>query len=759
MSGSVWRRRWPLLLASAAAAALLFLLLGRRGRHLPLSAQPSIVDLTKVPGTVFRVALAPDLVRIAPEVVAGSLVAVNRDGNDLLFEHPTGALPEARAGSLVLFSGLGLRKVLSTRHSHDLLLIHTVPAGLQEAVRDGVMQWEYPVRFGDLARALARAHRAHRSASLLAFTSPAFAASADEPPIKIRHNGEKNGWQFETIATIRPERLDLEETLRRQDGDMEIKLQVKGYLANFRTYTNIEFHNGAITKFEYVNRDVQGRLEFGWATRKAEAGVGTLAPPSQVVKLPPFAELPLDIGGFPFTLDITSVVLAKPALTGGLESAHGHFTVDFAGDQGLSVSQGVTTPIGSIRADPQITEDIQSMSPVAPMGFVAAVAFPRLELRQGFVASSMQGENGALAERVKQLMQQNGMGDRFDPGVQSDVGGTDGSYVEIITSTGLVDSGRQVIFPCQQTSLFLSLKVGAAKDLGVSVATEGQSYELQQRHRINPPIQACAKGLVYGSVQQAPSTDMGKCDPNMVGSASDFAGVPGGGVMQPFKGEFGHKGIDVQKLRGSPVFANLRAEVPLTELNSVKVVRGQEYYPCGGTSAGGGPDDADCFKVERNFTGLGIAGTGNARLVDAVVLVQKWSPPKDPVGSGYGGLVGFAAHYQYTGTDGAIHTFTVYLEYEHLITADYPPRKDNGDYVDNENRKIKRGEYAGCMGFGAGMQNGRDMAAAELANHPLIGYLGATENPHVHIQAAFAPGATGYLRGPFFDPTVMLAGR
>jgi len=731
---------------------------GRHSRHLPVSPWPSSVELTRVPGTVFQVALAPGLVRIAPEAVAGSLVAVNRDGNDLLFEHPPRDLADARPGTLVLFSGLGLRRVLSTQQSRDLLLIHTGAAGLQEAIREGTLRWEYPVRFGDLVRALTRAHGSHRTTPMAALTTPAFAASADEP-IKIRHNGEKNGWQFETIATIQPERLELEETLRRQEGDMEIKLQVKGYLANFRTYTNIEFHNGAVTKFEYVNRDVQGKLEFGWATRKAEAGVGILAQANQVVKLPPFAELPLDIGGFPFTLDITSVVLSKPALTGGLESAHGHFTVDFAGDQGMSVSQGVTTPIGSIRADPQITEDIQSMSPVAPMGFVAAVAFPRLELRQGFLPSSMQGENGPLAERVKQLMQQNGMDARFDPGVEADASGTGGSYVEIITSTGLVDSGRQVIFPCQQTSLFLSLKVGAAKDLGVSVSTEGQSYELQERHRINPPIQACAKGLVYGSAQQAPSTTIGNCDPNMVGTASDFAGVPGGGVMQPFKGEFGHKGVDIQKLRGTPVFANIRAEIPLTELNGVKVVRGQVYFPCGGTPGRGGSDDADCFKVEKNSTGLGIPGTGNARLVDALVLVQRWSPPKDPVTDGYGGLVGFATHYQYTGNDGASHTFTVYLEYEHLITADYPPRKDNGDYVDNENRRIKPGQYTGCKGFGAGMQNRRVMTAAELANHPLIGYLGATENPHVHIQAAYGPGSTGYLRGPFFDPTVMLAGR
>ena len=107
----------------------------------------------------------------------------------------------------------------------------------------------------------------------------------------------------------------------------------------------------------------------------------------------------------------------------------------------------------------------------------------------------------------------------------------------------------------------------------------------------------------------------------------------------------------------------------------------------------------------------------------------------------------------------ANHTFfTVYLEYEHLITPAYLPRLDNGKYIDNQNNPIAKGTYQGCTGFGSLMQDQAILSAAQLGQHPLIGFLGSTENPHVHIQAAYSDGSWGYLKNNFFDPGVILAG-
>ncbi|PYR58902.1 MAG: hypothetical protein DMF85_09340, partial [Acidobacteria bacterium] len=95
------------------------------------------------------------------------------------------------------------------------------------------------------------------------------------------------------------------------------------------------------------------------------------------VDQPPFAELPLDVGGFPFTLDIRGMFLVQPAFTGALEATHGHFKTRYHGDLGFRVDNGTTTRIGKIEDDGEITDDVTSSSPYVPMGFVAATAFPR----------------------------------------------------------------------------------------------------------------------------------------------------------------------------------------------------------------------------------------------------------------------------------------------------------------------------------------------------------------------------------------------
>jgi hypothetical protein len=251
-------------------------------------------------------------------------------------------------------------------------------------------------------------------------------------------------------------------------------------------------------------------------------------------------------------------------------------------------------------------------------------------------------------------------------------------------------------------------------------------------------------------VVRAQDAGLTPCDFNATGTAADFYGVPGGTILQPFKGVHQHKGVDVAQKRGTPVFLNLRSSIPLSELNGVRYVMfTAAAQPC---------EAPPCRRVERDLMGLGFAATGDAHLVDARVFVQPWSAKQEPVGDDYGGVAGIAAHYEYPDDRGGKHIFTIYVEYEHLITPHYPPRLDNGTFVDAEDRPIAHGAYEGCTGFGTRMQDASTLSANEIAAHPLVGFLGATETPHVHIQAAFANESAGYLRNYFIEPNVVLTG-
>jgi|GEM_PF-340811 len=230
-------------------------------------------------------------------------------------------------------------------------------------------------------------------------------------------------------------------------------------------------------------------------------------------------------------------------------------------------------------------------------------------------------------------------------------------------------------------------------------------------------------------------------------------GVPDAHITDPFyrnstekrarsgrtSGRSRHLGMDVSldntsgggvddRRRGLPVYAVVRTSIPLAELNTVLV------------SADG----------DREQTGLGLSGSGDATLREGRVRVQPWRDD----GNAYGGVVGLSCIYDYTGQDGTPATFTLYLEYLHLITREFPP-KDGAGTVQSVDAYTATGKG---IDFGPEIREGAVIPASRLSgsNPILVGYLGATEFPHLHMQAAWASGVSRYARRPRLDPSVVV---
>lgn len=517
-----------------------------------------VVELTKALGTVFQVAFKDDTVILDSSVVAKSALAASKDGSMYVFQDPPTKLKRLQPGTTVLFSGLALRKIVSVQTLGNLALVATQPADLSDAIREGTMKWNYPVNFGEIARKMAFSRYPHRANDPLeAFESwlPSFTrlVLADGLTVTVQHSGSTQGWQYDTTTTIEENHMHIAEVLQRKDaGGMNIKVRAIADLQNFQTFADIEVHDGVITKFVYDNKDVRGTLDFDWAGSKTNPGAGTLQSAEQSIVLPPLAEIPLDVGGFPFTMDVGSQVLVRPGFTGNKEMVHGHSTIHFSGDQGFTVTNGLTAPDGAVHGDATIDDDTSSLSAIGPIGFLAAVSMPNLELRPGILSFSLQVDNGAFSDQARLLLQQNGWRARLtDPSVEQGALHS-GVYVELITVNGMAASGPLVILPCEQTTLRLSLKVGGAGNLGVQSNSPSQTYELKVWHRINPPIVKCKEGLEAESGQEPSTASTDTCDTNSKGQATDYFGVPGGSTMQDFKGAFRHKGVDVQKLRDIP---------------------------------------------------------------------------------------------------------------------------------------------------------------------------------------------------------------
>lgn len=266
------------------------------------------------------------------------------------------------------------------------------------------------------------------------------------------------------------------------------------------------------------------------------------------------------------------------------------------------------------------------------------------------------------------------------------------------------------------------------------------------------------EGVAMGDAQlittSADSTGTGEDWAEDADGATLGYGVRGGRITDPFyrdlvekqsltgraTGRRIHLGIDVSTSnasgggaddarRGLPVYAAIRGSIPFGELAEARAVDG-----AGGSRAG-----------------VGGIGTGTAVLDHALVLAQPWSS-RDA--GAYGGVLGLACRYTYSKPDGSSGTLTMYVEFLHLITPTFLPKDGSSNLITAE-----AWDATGKgIGFGPQMRNGARLSAAELTGGTplLVGYLGATPFPHVHIQVSCRDGAHGYLRTPRIDPTVML---
>lgn len=218
-------------------------------------------------------------------------------------------------------------------------------------------------------------------------------------------------------------------------------------------------------------------------------------------------------------------------------------------------------------------------------------------------------------------------------------------------------------------------------------------------------------------------------------------GVPNGRMNDGFlhhRRTAVHLGIDVSPdirgdrsatdpRRGWAVYATPRPTLEIDHLNSSSV-----------KAATKGEDGQVTVR-----DGLGIPGRGTATLRDVRVLRQPWTDRSD---HSYGAILGIACRYAYTDPEPGV--FTIYIEYLHLITADFPPKDASGTVI---------ADWAGESGFGSRLPDAAVLSAAEATGDPLlVGYLGATQSPHVHINAAYAQGERGYIRMPRLDPREVL---
>jgi len=215
-------------------------------------------------------------------------------------------------------------------------------------------------------------------------------------------------------------------------------------------------------------------------------------------------------------------------------------------------------------------------------------------------------------------------------------------------------------------------------------------------------------------------------------STKNYTGYHLGIDVAPYTGKI--KGVDDPR-RGLPVYLTPKLSLSKQELDNTKIALRKE-----------GP-------ITR---GLNVPSHGNALLEKAQVIRRGILEDKKIA---YGAYVSIACIYTYPKPDGATGRLKFYIQYLHLITKDALPMINNSGTIVTMTEWIAAGKI-NKMGFGPRMAVNNVFSRQELVAAsvpPLIGYMGATPAPHVHIQVAFSHEiAKKQIRIPFVDPTVVI---
>jgi len=445
-------------------------------------------DLASLPGNSFQVTYSDRVVRMEREDFRKSIRSVSTDNTTLVFDPSDAAAARLTQGSILFIPGFAVRKVAVVTKQDGNIVVVTEDPTLPEVIKNGKIQWTAPIKF-------AQVRQQQRASVAIPRDSSRFQrlASSLQPTVYAAGglSGETDGWKYNLAANPQPDKLNLELMVSREYNGVVITVNGSGYVQNFETAATMLVQDSSLKYFDFKNTNLNGMVNFGWQAAKNEKGVEAA---EQRIKLPSSFSIPMPIGGLPFSLEVSEALLIHPAFTGGGEVARGRFRVEYNGVQGFSFKEGNVEQDGQAGGDGSIVDNF-SLAPIAPVGFVAAVAMPRIELKLGtdtvfqvvkqFVPST-------VADAALNLVKSSPLGKFLNDTVSDKLKTTGAAYAQLVISTSTIAAGAGSLIPCQKAMLISTISVGAnATLLGKDKGKVSKDVFRQEKKIVVPPTKSC----------------------------------------------------------------------------------------------------------------------------------------------------------------------------------------------------------------------------------------------------------------------------
>jgi hypothetical protein len=396
--------------------------------------------------TAYNVTYQDGVTVVSKDDTLRHLVNIDRDGN-YVFDASAAQIPKLRSGSVLLLSGLALRTVVDVQKTAGGYLLKTEPAMITDAIKDGRLEGTYKIDFSRM--------QARRSSSVREWLPSRFSpvgtvyAAGRETTVEsgvVEFDVDFSGYNYHVKFTPGNDRIDVQATIKFGGSQGKLAYEGVGYLSNFVSTIKMQIKDGKLTSLNFTNSNLTGQVELKWyAVATDDMKAGTIARiaswPAELVKSAMLSKaayhVPILVGAVPFDLKLSLGFSFIPAFTSKNSVIEGSKLIKYSGSGGFILSNGKTSPSGSLDVQGSVTTHDNRVSAEGPVGFTAATEAPRLELTLGW------------------------------PPATAPVAG----YLNFIASYGIVTDGMVSPIPCQTNIMAFSVNAGSTYNSPNTFAT------------------------------------------------------------------------------------------------------------------------------------------------------------------------------------------------------------------------------------------------------------------------------------------------
>jgi hypothetical protein len=343
--------------------------------------------------------LAPDTVVVR----GGGGAAVKELTSDgLVLDAGAEGAGDLEEGDVMILTGITVGKVTSVDRSGGDVRVGLEPASITDVITDGQISW--PDQQVDFSKASLRVwepgsepvnKRAGAASSdplgdgpvrPAVVGSPAAGALAmiDADPLELAQgearSGEIGGYRYEFTPRVTADRLAFDLTVGKDDDGYVIAIVANVDVSGLSTNGSLAVSGGSVTDFGFNASSMHGS-----ATVDATASTGPQFGQGGETsfEIPMSIDIPLIVGGLPFTLSIGASMTIEPAFSAADASVTGKLELTYDGNTGMSVSGGSLSGTGALNPETTSPEDVIGGLSLSPVAVIVHMEFPQISFGLG----------------------------------------------------------------------------------------------------------------------------------------------------------------------------------------------------------------------------------------------------------------------------------------------------------------------------------------------------------------------------------------